>query len=89
MALVNLVKFGLPSKTSLADVIRGIYKKWLIDDYLISNKIDLIISIITSLGIAVANHLEKSIIIHPYQISKIDQLDENDIREILDKKVHN
>lgn len=72
LALVNLVKFGLLSKTSLADTVRGIYKKWLIDDYLISNKIDLIISMITSLEIAMANHLKKSIVIHPYQISKID-----------------
>ena len=49
----------------------------------------MIISIVTSSGIAVANHLEESIIIHLYQVSKIDQLDENDIRKISNETVHN
>ena len=89
MALVNLAKFGLSGKTSLADVIREIYKKCLIDDYLISNKIDLITSMISCLGTVMANHLEKSIFICPCQVSEVDQPDENDIMEILDKTVHN
>ena len=89
LALVNLAEFGLPSKTSLTYVVIRICKKWLIDNYLISNKINLITSIITSSGTAVANHLEKSIIIRPCQVPKVDQLDENHIREISDKTVYN
>ena len=37
---------------------------------------------IISLGTVVADHLEESIVIYPYQVSKVDQPDENDIREI-------
>ena len=52
---------------------------WLIDDYLISNKIVVITSMITGLGTVMTNHLKKSIVIHSCQVSKVDQLDENDI----------
>ena len=89
MTLVNLAKFGLSSATFLTNAIRGICKKWLIDDYLISNKIDVITSMITSSGIVVANHLEKPIVIHLYQVSEVDQPDENDIEKISDETVHN
>ena len=44
---------------------------------------------IISLGTTVANHLEESIFIHPCQVSKVDQLDKNDIREISDETVYN
>lgn len=36
-----------------------------------------------------ANYLKESIVIRPCQVSKVDQLDKNDILEILDKTVHN
>lgn len=86
MPLVNLAEFGLLNKTCLVDALKEIYKKLLIDDYLISN---LITSIITSLGIAMTNDLEKSIVIHSCQVSELDQLDEKDIREISNEIVHN
>ena len=89
LALVNLAKFRLPGKTSLADAVKEICKKWLINNYLISNKIDLITSMITSLGIAVANHLEEFIVICLCQMSEVDQSDENNIKEISDKTVPN
>ena len=54
-----------------------------------SNKIDFITSMITSSGIGVANHLKESIIICPCQVSGVDQSDENNIKEISDKIVHN
>ena len=44
---------------------------------------------IINLGIVVANHLKKSIIIHLCQVSKIDQPDENDIRKISNETVNN
>lgn len=36
-----------------------------------------------------ANYFKKSIIILPYQMSKIDQFDENNIKKFLNKTVHN
>lgn len=54
-----------------------------------SNKIDLIKSIITRLETGIANHLEKSIIICLCQVSEVDQLDENNIKEISNKIIHN
>lgn len=56
---------------------------------MISNKIDLITFIITSLGTAVANHLKKSNVIRLCQMSKIDESDENNIRKISNEIVHN
>lgn len=86
---VNLAKFGLPGKTSLADVVRGVCKKWLLDDYMISNKIDLITSMITSLETGVANHLKESVVIRPCQVSELDQPDENNVKEISEETVQN
>lgn len=86
---VNLVKFGILSKISLADAVRGVCKKWLIDNFVINNKIDLIISKITNLETEVANYLQKSIVICPCQVSKINRPNENDIIEISDEIVYN
>lgn len=89
LALVNLSKFGLLGKTSLTNALRGVYKKWLIDNYINSNKIDLITFIITCLRTGVANHLKQSIIIRLCHMSGVDQPDEYDIKEILDEIIHN
>lgn len=89
MVLVNLAKFGLLGKTSFADIVREIYKKWLLDDYMISNKTDLIISMITNLRTDVTNYFEKSVVIYSCQMSKVDQPDEKDIKKILEKTVQN
>lgn len=89
MALVNLAKFGLHGKISLINVIKEVCKKWLLDDYIISNKTDLITSIITNLGINIANYFKKSIVICLYQVLKVDQPDENDIQEISKETIQN
>lgn len=86
---VNLVKFELSDKISFANIVRNVYKKWLRGDYLISNKINLIISIITNWRTAMINHLKKFLVICPCQISKIDQSDENNIGEISNETVYN
>lgn len=62
---------------------------WLIDNYMISNKNKLITSIITNLKTALANNFKESIVICPCQVSKIDQVYENDIKKILDKIIYN
>ena len=54
-----------------------------------NNKINLITSMTIILGTDIANHLKKSIIICPCQVSGVDQLDENNIKEISDEKVYN
>lgn len=89
MALVNLAEFGLSGKISLADTVREIFKKWLIDDYLISNKINMITFMINSLRTAMINHLEEFIIIYPCKMLKVDQPDKNNVSEISDETVYN
>lgn len=44
---------------------------------------------ITSLGTAIANYLKESIIIRLCQMSKVDQPDKNNIKEILNKTIYN
>ena len=79
----------MPNKTSLADAVKKVCKNWLIDDYINSNKIDLIISMITSLGIGKSNHLKKSFVMCLFKVSKVDQPEKNDIKEILNVTVYN
>lgn len=55
---------------------------------MISNKIDLITSMIINLKITMTNYLKKSIIIFLYQVLKVDQLDKNDIKKFLGEIVH-
>lgn len=88
MALVNLAEFGLPGKIFFTDIVKRDCKRWLIDDYINGNKIDLIIFIIINLGNNIANHLEKSIVICPCQMSRVNQPNKNDIEEISDKTVY-
>lgn len=56
---------------------------------MINNKNNLITFIITSLETAVTNNLKEFIIIRPCQILKVDQFNENHIKEISNKTVHN
>lgn len=78
LTIVNLAKFILSSKTSLANIVKEVYKKQLID-YITNNKNDFIIFMISSLRIAKANYLEKKSIICSCQVSKIDQSNKNDM----------
>lgn len=88
LALVNLANLRLPSKTSFINVVRKIGKKWLINNYINCNKIDLIIFIITNLEIVVVNYLEKSIVICLCQVSKVDQPNPNNMNKISRDSVH-
>ena len=71
LASINLAEFGLFGKISLTDVIKEVCKKGLIDNYLINNKIDVIISMITSSRAAIANHFQESNVICPCQVSEV------------------
>lgn len=89
VASVNLAKFGLFGKTFFAAIIRGVCKKWLLNDYMISNKTNLITSMITNLGTGVANHFEESVVIRSCQVLKVDKPNENDVKKILEETVQN
>lgn len=89
MKSVNLAKFRLFNKIFFINFIKKIYKKWLIDNYMISNKTNLIPFMITNLEIDIANHLKKSIFISFCQISKIDQPNKNDNKKILEEIINN
>lgn len=64
MILVNLAEFRLLNKISFAEIIKKVCKNWLINNFIINIKINLIIFIIISLGIGIANHFKKSIVIY-------------------------
>lgn len=60
----------------------------MINNYINSDKINLIISIITNLGIIMANYLKKIISLYLCHILKIDQSNKNNIKKILKNSLY-
>ncbi len=76
---MELAKFGVYTKISLADSIRKTRRKWVIDDFTKCSNNNLIILLIMNIGAESATHMEESLIICRYQV---DELDCSDIGNI-------
>lgn len=79
---MDLVEFGVHIKTLLADSILETCRKWAIKDYINSNNINVITSLIINLGAENANHIENFLLIRHCQIAKFDCLHIGNINNI-------
>lgn len=79
---VEFAELDIQTKTILADNIRKTRHKWVINDFIKYSNGDLIILFIMNIGAKSSIHMEKSFIIHHYQIDKLDCLDLGNIHHI-------
>lgn len=81
-ANIDIAKFNIHIETLLADNVRKSHYKQVVDNYINSQKINIITILITNLRSEIFTYKENPILIHCSQIAKIDDLDKDNINNI-------
>lgn len=79
---VDLLEFGVQTKNLLAVSVQETCHRWAVEDYINSNEINVIISLIMNLGIENANYIEDFLLIHFCQVAEFDCPDIGNINNI-------
>ena len=79
---MELVEFGVYTKTSLADSIYKTCRKWAIDNFMKCSNNNLITLLIMKIEAKSATQMEESLTICHCQVDKLDYLDIGDIDHI-------
>ena len=81
-ANIELVEFGVQTKTSLANSVRQTRCKWAIDNFTKYSNINFITSLIMNIAAESTNHMEESLLICCCQVAKYDCPNIGDIDNI-------
>lgn len=81
-ANIDLAEFGVHTETSLADSVRKTRRRWAIEDYTNSSKIDVITTLTTKLKAEISTNKEDFIPIRRCQVAEIDSPGKGDINNI-------
>lgn len=77
-----MAQFKIYTKIFILDNIRGTNCKWAINNYINSNKIDIITILTRNLRFEIFSNKDNSIFICYYQVFKINSLDKDNIKNI-------
>lgn len=77
-----MAEFGIYTETLLIESIRKTRRRWAIDNYTNSSKIDIIIILTTNLKSKISINKDNSISIHCYQVAEIYSLDIDNINNV-------
>lgn len=77
-----MTEFRIYTKTLLANSVREIICKWIIDNYTNNSKIDIITILITNLWSEISTNKDNSIPIYYCQVTEIDSSDKDNIDNV-------
>lgn len=83
-ANIDLAEFGVHTETLLANSVKETCRRWVMEDYTNSSKIDVITTLITNLKADISINKKDSIPVYSCQVAKMDGLDKGNINNIIE-----